>query len=87
MTAIQLNQFAGVANTNGVVSSVSNPHNGLTLVDQSNIFLKPGHSYVITLSIVAPLQTEVLHDATINTTEHPETSEPNEDSNQSNSDQ
>ena len=64
MSTIQLNQFAGVASTNGVVSSVSNPHNGLTLVDQSNIFLKPGHSYIITLSIVAPLQTEVLHDTT-----------------------
>lgn len=87
MTAIQLNQFAGVANTNGVVSSVSNPHNGLTLVDQSNIFLKSGHSYIITLSIVAPLQTEVLHDTTIITSEHSETSELNEDSDQPNSDQ
>lgn len=87
MTAIQLNQFAGVANTNGVVSSVSNSHNGLTLVDQSNIFLKPGHSYIITLSIVVPLQTEVSHDTTIITSEHSEASELNEDSNQSNSDQ
>ena len=87
MTAIQLNQFAGVANTNGAVSSVSNPHNGLTLIDQSNIFLKPGHSYVITLSIVAPLQTEVSHDTTTITSEHSEASELNEGSNQSNSDQ
>lgn len=87
MTAIQLNQFAGVASTNGAVSSVSNPHNGLTLVDQSNIFLKPGHSYIITLSIVAPLQTEVSHDTTIITSEHSEASELNEDSNQSNPDQ
>lgn len=87
MTAIQLNQFAGVANTNGVVSSVSNSHNGLTLVDQSNSILKPGHSYIITLSIIAPLQTEVSHDITINTSEHSETSELNEGSNQSNSDQ
>ena len=87
MTAIQLNQFAGVANTNGVVSSVSNSHNGLTLVDQSNIFLKPGHSYIITLSIVAPLQTEVSHDTTIITPEHSEASELNEGSDQPNSDQ
>lgn len=87
MTAIQLNQFAGVANTNGAVSSVSNPYNGLTLIDQSNSILKPGHSYVITLSIVAPLQTEVSHDTTIITSEHSEASELNEGSNQSNSDQ
>ena len=87
MTAIQLQQFTGVAHINGAVSSVSNPHNGLTLIDQSNIFLKPGHSYVITLSIVAPLQTEVSHDTTTITSEHSEASEPIESSNQSDSDQ
>ena len=87
MTAIQLQQFTGVAHINGAVSSVSNPYNGLTLIDQSNIFLKPGHSYVITLSIVAPLQTKVSHDTTTITSEHSEASELNEGSNQSDSDQ
>ena len=87
MTAIQLQQFTGVAHINGAVSSVSNPYNGLTLIDQFNSILKPGTNYVITLSIIAPLQTEVSHDTTIITSEHSEASELNEGSNQSNSDQ
>lgn len=48
MTVIQLQQFTGVAHINGAVSSVSNPYNGLTLIDQSNSILKPGTNYVIT---------------------------------------
>lgn len=87
MTAIQLQQFTGVAHINGTVSSVSNPYNGLTLIDQSNSILKPGTNYVITLSIIAPLQTEASHDTTIITSEHSEASELNEGSDQPSSDQ